>query len=52
MSREILFDEKSLELAKYFLQDEHHVSADDEADLARAIQQAVEDWLESRRARA
>lgn len=50
MSREILYDEKSLDLARHFLQDEHHVSADDEAALARVIQQAVEDWLDGYRA--
>jgi len=43
-------DDQSYELAEHFLQDE---KADDDAkwSLAHAIQQAVEDWFESREGR-
>ena len=40
------YDPACLELAEHFLQDEPRLSAH---ELAQAIQQAVEDWIESER---
>lgn len=50
MAKKHLYDEQAFELAKYFLSDHEHSTADLD-DLAHEIQQAVEDWFESRKAR-
>ena len=44
--REISVDERSLDLADHFLQDETHTEGD-RWDLAKVIQQAVEDWFDA-----
>ena len=44
------YDSKSLELAEHFLQDETGLNTVSNCDgLARVIQQAVEDWIETAR---
>lgn len=44
------FDIASFELAEHFLQDEPNLNTKEgQYDLARAIQQAVEDWFEDKK---
>lgn len=45
-----MHDSKCLELATHFLQDESCDSEETRAELAEAIQAAVEDWFQSREA--
>ena len=40
-------DQKSFDLAEYFLVDEPQDSEDEKWELAGVIQQAVEDWIEA-----
>jgi hypothetical protein len=47
MANEHLCDEKSYQLAEYFLDGEEHTKADI-ADLAYVIQSAVENWFTGR----
>lgn len=40
-----LFDPACLDLARYFLRDEPGMNGDDETELAKEIQQTVEDFI-------
>lgn len=47
------YDERSLELAEHFLGDEPNLNTpENRDDLARTIQNAVEDWLEAKQGNA
>lgn len=50
MSEQLLVDQLSLELADHFLRGTPYTE-DDRRNLAIAIQQAVEDWLDAREQR-
>jgi len=51
MAREILVDRKVFELAEAFLEDEPTIGKERTIELARDIQQAIEDWIQAYRPR-
>lgn len=46
--RQILVDERCLDLARQFLQDEKCRTAGDDLRLAEVFQRAMEDWFDAR----